>query len=146
MAGRPCSTACLGRIRAYFRLSDGTYNVLVLGLRRVELLENLSRTQADFRVAQVALCDDLYSARPLAHGRALQREFRDALQRFLPRPSGRPGAIGSTARRQRAAGHLRPDRLHARSRHSPEGSRCWAKSMSTGGPNCCWPALSAGRQ
>ena len=41
--GRPAlyPMACLGRISAYFQLSDGTYNVLVLGLRRVKLVREL---------------------------------------------------------------------------------------------------------
>ncbi len=88
--GRPAlyPTACLGRISAYFQLSDGTYNVLLLGLRRVRLVREL-RPARQFREAEVALCDDIYRAGPLARRRALQREFREALQRFLP---GHPAA------------------------------------------------------
>src|SRR5271169_6633272 len=38
--GRPqlYPMACLGRITTHFRLADGTYNVLVLGLRRARLV------------------------------------------------------------------------------------------------------------
>ncbi len=41
--GRPrlCATACLGRITTYHRFDDGTYNLLLLGLRRVKLLREL---------------------------------------------------------------------------------------------------------
>ena len=35
--------ACLSRITTHCRLSDGTYNVLLLGLRRVRLLRELAR-------------------------------------------------------------------------------------------------------
>jgi Lon protease-like protein len=88
--GRPAlyPTACLGQISAHCRLSDGTYNVLLVGLRRVRLLRELKPARR-FREAEVALCDDVYPARPLAHRRALQRDFREALQRFLP---GHPAA------------------------------------------------------
>ena len=88
--GRPAlyPTACLGQISAHFRLSDGTYNVLLLGLRRVRLVRELKPPRR-FREAEVALCDDVYPARPLAHRRALQHDFREALQRFLP---GHPAA------------------------------------------------------
>ena len=37
----------------------------------------------------MALCNDVYTARPLARRRALQRRFRQALERFLP---GHPAA------------------------------------------------------
>ena len=88
--GRPAlyPAACLGRIGAYIQLSDGTYNVLLLGLRRVRLLRELRPTRL-FREAEVVLCDNVYRARPLARRRALQRRFREALERFLP---GHPAA------------------------------------------------------
>ena len=88
--GRPAlyPMACLGRISAYFQLSDGTYNVLVLGLRRVKLVRELKPGACSAR-PRWQLCDDVYPVRPLARRRALQRNFREALQRFLP---GHPAA------------------------------------------------------
>jgi uncharacterized protein len=83
--GRPAlyPTACLGRIVAHCRLAGGDYNLLLLGLRRVRVLHELDPVRR-FREAEVALCEDIYSACPLSRQRRLQREFRNALLRFLP--------------------------------------------------------------
>ena len=58
--GRPAiyPIACLGRITAHCRLPDGTYNVLLLGLRRIRLLAELP-TSRRFREAQAELCNDV---------------------------------------------------------------------------------------
>jgi uncharacterized protein len=83
--GRPrlYPVACLGRITTHFRLADGTYNVLLLGLQRVRLVRELAPARR-FREAQVELCEDLYHVRPLSQQRALQQKFRDALVNILP--------------------------------------------------------------
>ncbi len=83
--GRPelYPMACLGRITAHYRLPDGTYNVLLLGLRRVKLVRELA-TARRFREAKVALCTDVYSACSPARRRALQQELRKALLQVLP--------------------------------------------------------------
>ena len=75
--------ACLGRIAAHHRLTDGTYNVLLLGLRRVKLVRELA-TRRNFREAKVELCTDVYSACSPARRRALQQELRRALLQVLP--------------------------------------------------------------
>jgi ATP-dependent Lon protease len=83
--GRPAlyPAACLGRITAHVRLADGAYNILVLGLRRLRLLRELEPARR-FREAEAALCGDAYPPGRLARRRALKREFREALERFLP--------------------------------------------------------------
>ena len=83
--GRPSlhSMACLGRITAHFRLDDGTYNVLLLGLRRVRLVREMAPAHP-FREAQVELCEDQYPACPVARQKALQRKLHEALLRVLP--------------------------------------------------------------
>ncbi len=83
--GRPAMypMACLGRIVTHCRLDDGTYNVLLLGIRRVRLLQEYSPTSR-FRQAQVQLCDDVYSLCSSARKRSLRRELRQALLRSLP--------------------------------------------------------------
>ncbi len=83
--GRPrvYPVACLGRITTYSRLADGTYNVLLLGLRRVRLVHELAPVRR-FREAEVELCEDQYGGRALAQNRALQQKFRDALVQLLP--------------------------------------------------------------
>jgi Lon protease-like protein len=83
--GRPnlYSMACLGRITTHYRLTDGTYNVLLLGLRRVRLIHESKPTHL-FREAQVELCSDLYPPYPIDHQQALQQKLRNALMQILP--------------------------------------------------------------
>lgn len=63
--GRPplYPMACLGRISTYHRLPDGTYNLLLSGLHRVRLLDELPPVRK-FREAHVELCEDIYSIDP----------------------------------------------------------------------------------
>ncbi len=75
--------ACLGRITSYHRLENGTYNVLLLGLRRVRLIEELSPPRA-FREARVELCEDCYPPQEAADLASLQRRLRQAFMKILP--------------------------------------------------------------
>ena len=77
------STACLGRVTAHCQLRDGTYNVLVLGLRRLKLLRELASTRC-FRQARARLCDDVYAVRSAALQQALRQKLGQALRVVLP--------------------------------------------------------------
>ena len=83
--GRPplYPLACLGRIATCCRLEDGTYNVLLLGLRRVRLVRELEPRRG-FRQAKVELCEDYFPSEQAARRSHLQRELHDALLRVLP--------------------------------------------------------------
>jgi Lon protease-like protein len=83
--GRPplYRMACLGRITAHCRLPDGTYNVLLLGLRRVRLVRELP-TSGPFREAEAELCDDVCPAYPTSKRKALRRQLREAVLSVLP--------------------------------------------------------------
>ena len=83
--GRPnlYSMACLGRITTHYRLADGTYNVLLLGLQRVKLIHE-TKPMHLFREAHVELCSDLYPPYPADRQQALQQKLRDALMEVLP--------------------------------------------------------------
>ena len=83
--GRPAihPMACLGRITAHTRLEDGTYNVLLLGLRRVRILHELAPVRR-FREATVELCEDVYAAHQASHRDSLQRALRRGLLDLLP--------------------------------------------------------------
>jgi Lon protease-like protein len=76
--------ACLGRITTHFRLSDGTYNVLLLGLRRARITLELEPKRS-FREAQLVLCDDVYPPQEAPRHSLLQRQIREALMLLLPR-------------------------------------------------------------
>jgi len=83
--GRPplYPVACLGRIATYHRLEDGTYNILLLGLRRVRLLRELE-PQRGFRRAEVELCEDYFPPQQDPERSHVQRELRDAFLQVLP--------------------------------------------------------------
>jgi len=83
--GRPPlhPVACLGRIATYHRLEDGTYNVLLLGLRRVRLLRE-SESASRYREAEVEICEDHYPPQEATDRTALQRKLREAFMRILP--------------------------------------------------------------
>jgi uncharacterized protein len=84
--GRPplCSMACMGRITTHCRLADGTYNVLLLGLRRVRIVRELEPKRL-FREAQLEICEDFYPPQEAPRHSALQRQIREALAHLLPR-------------------------------------------------------------
>ncbi len=83
--GRPAihPIACLGRITAHCRLPDGTYNVLLLGLRRVRLLKELA-SRRRFREAEAELCDDVCPARSSAKRKSIRHQLRNAILHVLP--------------------------------------------------------------
>jgi Lon protease-like protein len=88
--GRPrlYTTACLGRITTYHRFEDGTFNLLLLGLRRVNLIRELDADDQYsvklYREAEVELCEDLYPPDARPSGRELQKQLRAAFVRLLP--------------------------------------------------------------
>jgi uncharacterized protein len=83
--GRPpiYPIACLGRITTHFRLPDGTYNVLILGLQRVQLLHEINSKRC-FREAKVEIRDDIYPPQEIDQYDLLQCQLREAFQRILP--------------------------------------------------------------
>jgi uncharacterized protein len=83
--GRPplYPIACLGRITSYFRLADGTYNVLLLGLRRVKLLYEL-KSKHRFREAQVEIHEDIYPPQEIEEYDLLHSQLRKAFMQILP--------------------------------------------------------------
>lgn len=78
--GRPpvAPIACLGKVVAHFKLEGGEYNVLLVGLRRLRILEEFPPTKP-YRVARVELCDD--PGRPAAAdaGPTMLRRLRQVL-------------------------------------------------------------------
>jgi ATP-dependent Lon protease len=83
--GRPAvyPVACLGRIATHHCLDDGTYNVLLFGLRRVKLLRELEPQQL-FRLADVEVCEDCCLPQEAAVRAELQRRLRQAFLRIIP--------------------------------------------------------------
>jgi len=83
--GRPplFPIACLGRVSIHHRLPDGSYNILLVGLKRVRLLHELPPSKS-FREAKVELCEDFYPPEELASTSKMQRDLRNAFVQILP--------------------------------------------------------------
>jgi uncharacterized protein len=83
--GRPplYPTACLGRIVAHHRLTDGSCNLLLSGLRRIEIVRELPPAKT-FREAQARLLDEVYPDSPADATERLRRKLREACQKVLP--------------------------------------------------------------
>ncbi len=84
--GRPPlrSTACLCRIATHQRTKEGTYNVLVLGVRRIKLVRELPVKKL-FRVVESELLDDLEPDAPVGAASGLQQELLAAFKQAMPR-------------------------------------------------------------
>jgi ATP-dependent Lon protease len=76
--------ACLCRIATHQRTDEGTYNVLVLGVRRLRLDRELPPKKL-FRVVESAIMDDFEPAEAAPGAAAgLQRQLLDAFKRSMP--------------------------------------------------------------
>jgi Lon protease-like protein len=85
--GRPPlrPTACLCRIATHQRTAEGTYNVLVLGVRRLRLVRELPPKKL-FRVVESEILDEFESDdAPAGEAAALQRRLLDAFKRSMPK-------------------------------------------------------------
>jgi Lon protease-like protein len=83
--GRPplYPAACLGRVAAHHRLEDGSYNLLLVGLRRVRLVRELPPTKR-YREAHVEVFEDQCPPAQDAHAADLKQRLRGAFFRILP--------------------------------------------------------------
>jgi ATP-dependent Lon protease len=84
--GRPAvrPSACLCKVATHHRTSEGNYNVLLLGVQRIEIVRELPPVKA-FREAEVRLCHDDYPEE-FAIGRTLQQKrLLDLFKQSLPK-------------------------------------------------------------
>lgn len=88
--GRPAIHAmtCVGKIFAHARLEDGRYNIMVRGLRRACVVREYPAGEFAFRLADVALVEDIYPVESAAMRSVLQRELLSMLERLTPRTPG----------------------------------------------------------
>jgi Lon protease-like protein len=75
--------ACLGKVIAHHRLEDGRYNLLLLGVQRVRILNELKPLRA-FRQASVELIEDCYDFDSPAERKQLQERLLSAFREHLP--------------------------------------------------------------
>lgn len=83
--GRPAlqPAACLARIATHHRLPDGRFNLLLLGLKRVRLLEELPALHS-FREALVEVKEDEYPLPGAAERQRIQRRLLEGFRSALP--------------------------------------------------------------
>ena len=75
--------ACLGKVVAHHRLEDGRYNVLLLGVQRVRIVEELEPIRS-FRQARVELLEDCYDFSSAKEKNQLQETLLTAFRTHLP--------------------------------------------------------------
>ena len=75
--------ACLGKVVAHHRLEDGHYNVLLLGVQRIRIIEELDPLRS-FRQARVELLDDQYDFASAREKKQLQENLLAAFRKHLP--------------------------------------------------------------
>jgi ATP-dependent Lon protease len=92
--GRPpiASVACLGKIVSEHRLEDGRFNILLLGLRRVEIVREVA-TPASFRMADVRILHDHVPAQRREVRKRLRQELLDTFRSALPVGKGAKDTI-----------------------------------------------------
>ncbi|NOY43730.1 MAG: LON peptidase substrate-binding domain-containing protein [Planctomycetes bacterium] len=75
--------ACLGKVVTHERTDDGQYNVLLLGLRRVQIDSELP-PEKSFRQANVTLLDDCYETENTPERLDLQTALIQQFEEALP--------------------------------------------------------------
>jgi Lon protease-like protein len=74
---------CLGKVVAHHRQDDGRYNVLLLGVERVRIIEELDPLRS-FRQAKVEIVEDRYDFQSKAEMKRIQDTLLSAFQEHLP--------------------------------------------------------------
>jgi uncharacterized protein len=84
--GRPPirSTACLCKVATHQRNDDGNYNLLLLGVKRIEIVRELALAKP-FREADVRLCHDDYPDESAPSRARQQRRLLEAFKQSLPK-------------------------------------------------------------
>ncbi len=75
--------ACLGKIVTHHKLDDGRYNLLLMGVGRLRITEELPPLRS-FRQAKVELLREKFVDSAAPHVESLQRELIEALQQHMP--------------------------------------------------------------
>lgn len=73
---------CLGKIVTHHRLPDGRFNLLLAGVSRLHLVEELPPVRL-FRQARAELIDDIYPAKGAAHRVVLRRDLVQCFRQLL---------------------------------------------------------------
>ncbi|MCG8449256.1 MAG: LON peptidase substrate-binding domain-containing protein [Pirellulales bacterium] len=85
--------ACVGKVVTHQRQENGQYNVLLLGMRRARIQEELPQTRS-FREAQVDLLDDFCLTENDAERLELQTALTQRFQECMPEAQSANPALG----------------------------------------------------
>ena len=82
--GRPplVATACLGRVVSHTRLEDGRFNILLLGMHRIGIINELPEDRT-FRSADVELLPDRYPQESSSTRPTMRRRFTETVSRYV---------------------------------------------------------------
>jgi len=75
--------ACLGKVVTHHKLPDGRYNLLLIGVGRIRIAEEMPPLRS-FRQAKVELLRERFVDGSAPHVESLQRELLDALEHHMP--------------------------------------------------------------
>jgi ATP-dependent Lon protease len=75
--------ACLGKVAAHHRLEDGHYNVLLLGVERVRIVQEMDPLRS-FRQAKVEIVEDCYDFESISDKKRMQEKLLAAFRKHLP--------------------------------------------------------------
>ncbi|QDS86492.1 Lon protease 2 [Rosistilla ulvae] len=83
--GRPAleEFACIGRIVSHTPTDDERHNILLLGIRRVRILQEVVTNQT-YRMAKVEVLDDVYSPQAAADRPLLKRSLLEEFRKYIP--------------------------------------------------------------
>ncbi|MCR9296298.1 MAG: LON peptidase substrate-binding domain-containing protein [bacterium] len=85
------STLCIGKILSHTPTEDGRHNILLVGMKRATLIEEIEDTKP-FRTARVEVLDDYYPQESAEARSDLQQRLQDLFSKFVP---GGPAAQAS---------------------------------------------------
>lgn len=80
---------CLGRVTADERLPDGRYLLMLRGVCRAEIVDELE-TDNPFRTARLKVLDDLMLAKPKFDREVRRQELIEQFQQLFPAMAGKP--------------------------------------------------------
>ncbi len=77
------SSVCVGKIISHTPTDDGRHNILLLGVKRGQIIRELE-FESSFRVAELEVMEDLYSVEDEEQRSALTQRLQDLFMYFVP--------------------------------------------------------------
>lgn len=76
-------TVCVGKVISHTPTEDGRHNILLVGLRRARILEEIEEGQS-FRMASVEVIEDVYSSENDEERPAMTEKLQQLFAKFIP--------------------------------------------------------------